>query len=356
MHIKKICLIIPSLRHGGSERVMSLLANEWVIKKGVMVYLILQTKQKIFYDLHKDVRLIEPAITYKKNWFSKSLYKLKIIFYIRKKCNQIKPDSILSFNERYNNIVLLSLLGTPYRKYVSDRNSPFNNLGLVHNFLRKILYKNAEGIIAQTNTAKEVLFKSTANKNIRVIPNPLRSFSPIFLEKKNIILNVGRLVEQKNQLELIEIFSKCNYKNWVLKIYGSGHLKEEIKNKIIELNLQKHVELNEFTQNIDAVFGQAKIFALPSLYEGFPNALIEAMAHGLPSISYDCHTGPKDIIEDNTNGLLVPLSNKKVFVEKLNSLMGDEHQRMLLSTEAKKVNEIYSLNKISREYYNFVTK
>ena len=178
----------------------------------------------------------------------------------------------------------------------------------------------------------------------------------IFLEKKNIILNVGRLVEQKNQLELIEIFSKCNYKNWVLKIYGSGHLKEEIKNKIIELNLQKHVELNEFTQNIDAVFGQAKIFALPSLYEGFPNALIEAMAHGLPSISYDCHTGPKDIIEDNTNGLLVPLSNKKVFVEKLNSLMGDEHQRMLLSTEAKKVNEIYSLNKISREYYNFVTK
>ena len=116
------------------------------------------------------------------------------------------------------------------------------------------------------------------------------------------------------------------------------------------------MELNEFTQNIDAVFGQAKIFALPSLYEGFPNALIEAMAHGLPSISYDCHTGPKDIIEDNTNGLLVPLSNKKVFVEKLNSLMGDEHQRMLLSTEAKKVNEIYSLNKISREYYNFVTK
>jgi glycosyltransferase involved in cell wall biosynthesis len=352
----KICLIIPSLRHGGSERVMSLLANEWAIKKGVKVYLILLTKQKIFYDLHKDVKLIEPTLTYKKNWFSKSLYKLKIIFYVREKCNQIKPDSILSFNERYNNIVLLSLLGTSFRKYVSDRNSPFNYLGFVHNFLRIILYKNAEGIIAQTNTAKKVLSKSTGNKNIRVIPNPLRSVSSTFLEKKNIILNVGRLVEQKNQLELIEIFSMCNYKNWILRIYGSGHLKEEIKNKIIELNLRKHVELKEFTQNIDAVFGQAKIFVLPSLYEGFPNALLEAMAHGLAPISYNCHTGPMDIIEDNINGILVPLSNKEVFIEKLNTLMEDEHQRMLLSVEAKKVKEVYSLNKISNEYYNFILK
>ena len=189
-----------------------------------------------------------------------------------------------------------------------------------------------------------------------MIPNPVRLFSSITLEKKNIIINVGRLVEQKNQIELIEIFSRCNYKNWVLKIYGNGHLKEEIKNKIKELNLQKHVLLNEFTHNIDAEYSQAKIFALSSLYEGFPNALIEAMAHGLASISYDCHTGPRDIIEDNTNGFLVSLSNKTVFVEKLNSLMNDEHQRMFLSNEAKKVNEVYSLNKISNEYFNFVTK
>jgi glycosyltransferase involved in cell wall biosynthesis len=247
-------------------------------------------------------------------------------------------------------------LGTPYRKYVSDRNSPFNSLGFVHNILRKILYKKASGIIAQTNTAKEVLFKSTANKNIRVIPNPLRPFSSRILEKKNIIINVGRLVEQKNQLELIEIFSMCNYKNWVLKIYGNGHLKEEIESKIEELNLQNYVELNEFTQNIDAMFGQAKIFAFSSLYEGFPNALIEAMAHGLPSISYDCQTGPKDIIRDNINGFLVPLSNKKVFAEKLSSLMKSEQQRTTLSTEAKKVNELYSSSRISKEYYNFVTQ
>ena len=165
MKTKKICLIIPSLRNGGSERVMSLLANDWVTKKGVKVYLILLSKQKIFYDLHKDVRLIEPTITYKKNWLSKSLYKLNIISYVRKKCSQIEPDSILSFNERYNNIVLLSLLGSPYRKYVSDRNSPFNNLGFIHNFLRKISYRNAEGIIAQTNTAKEVLFRFSKQKH-----------------------------------------------------------------------------------------------------------------------------------------------------------------------------------------------
>ena len=353
----KICLIIPSLRYGGSERVMSLLVNDWAKKKkDVDVYLILLTKQKRFYELHKDVTLIEPNSTYNKNTLSKLIYKFKTLLYIRKNCNQIAPNTILSFNEKYNNIVLLSLIGTPFKKYVSDRNSPFKSLGFFHNILRKILYKNATGIVAQTNTAKEVLLKETGNRNIKVIFNPLREITISDSKRENIILNIGRLVEQKNQLELIELFSKCDYKDWFLKIYGAGPLKQEIENKIIELKLQKHVELHDFTNSIDDVFSKSRIFALSSIYEGFPNALIEAMAHGLPPIAYDCPTGPKDIINDNVNGLLVPLSNKELYVEKLSSLMKSELKRASLSANASKTNEIYSLNRISNEYFNFILK
>jgi GalNAc-alpha-(1->4)-GalNAc-alpha-(1->3)-diNAcBac-PP-undecaprenol alpha-1,4-N-acetyl-D-galactosaminyltransferase len=356
MNKAKICLIIPSLRNGGSERVMSLLANEWVKNKNknVNIYLILLTKQKKYYDLHKDVTLIEPNISYKKTRFSKLLYKAWTLFYIRRVCNKIDPDSILSFNERYNNIVLLSLIGTPYKKYISDRNNPFNSLGFIHNMLRKVLYRKASGIISQTTTAKELLFKSTGNKNIKVIPNPLRKIKSSNLEKRNTILNIGRLVEQKNQLELIEIFSMCDYKNWILKIYGSGHLKEQLKKKIKELNLYNNVELNDFTQDIDTAYSRAKIFALTSLYEGFPNVLIEAMAHGLPSISYDCQTGPKDIINNKVNGFLVPFSDKNIFVEKLSALMKSEELRSLFSVESKRVNQLYSLEMISDKYYYFI--
>ena len=353
---KKVCLIIPSLRHGGSERVMSLIANDWAEKRDVDVYLILLTKQKKYYHLHNKITLIEPNISYSKKRLSKLFFKIWIFIFLRRKCNQIAPDSVLSFNERYNNIVLLSLLGTPYRKYVSDRNSPFKDIGFFHNKLRNVLYKRASGIIAQTITAKEVLYKNTGNKNIKVISNPLRKITSSNVKMKNIILNIGRLVDQKNQLELIEIFSMCDYENWILKIFGTGHLKDKLQKKIDSLNLSKNIVLNDFTQDIDSIYGQAKIFALTSIYEGFPNVLLEALAHGLPSISYDCQTGPKDIINDDDNGFLVPLSDKKLFVKKLSSLMQNSELRARISGKALQSKNLYSIDVISKHYYSLVLK
>jgi GalNAc-alpha-(1->4)-GalNAc-alpha-(1->3)-diNAcBac-PP-undecaprenol alpha-1,4-N-acetyl-D-galactosaminyltransferase len=353
--IKRICLIIPSLRHGGSERVMSLLANEWIKKENLSVNLILLTKQKKYYDLDKQINLIEPNITYKNNILSKLIYKFSTVIYIRRTCKQIQPDTILSFNEKYNNIVLLSLMGTTYDKYVSDRNNPFNSYGFVHDFLRRLLYKKATGIIAQTIDAKKELFRLTNNNNIKVIPNPLRNIKISNRKKENIILNIGRFVEQKNQLELIEIFNQCDHKGWILKIYGTGHLEKQLKDKINELKLNGSVEINDFTNDIDSVYQKAKIFVLTSIYEGFPNVLIEAMAHGLPSVSYDCQTGPKDIIINNVNGFLVGLNQKKKFHEQLNNLMNSEDLRKSISVESRKVKEKYSLGKISDKYLDFIT-
>lgn len=353
--IRKVCLIIPSLRNGGSERVMSVLANEWVIKQNLDVNLILLTKQKKYYKLDKRINLFEPNISYKKNILSKLFYKFSTVLYIRRTCNQIQPDTILSFNEMYNNIVLLSLMGTSFKKYVSDRNNPFNTLGFFHGFLRRFLYKKATGIIAQTNEAKNELIRTTNNRNVKVIPNPLRNINVRDLIKENIILNVGRFVEQKNQLELLEIFSQCNYKGWILKIYGAGHLKKELIEKINELEINENVEINDFINDIDSVYQKAKIFTLTSIYEGFPNVLIEAMAHGLPCVSYDCLTGPKDIINNSVNGFLVPLNDKNTFQKYLDDLMASESLRESISAESKKVKVKFALEKISDEYLNFIT-
>ncbi|MFV0221276.1 glycosyltransferase [Empedobacter falsenii] len=357
MQINNICLIIPSLRHGGAERVISVLANEWSKNPDCKVNLLLLTKQEHFYQIDSRVNIIEPQKLYTKNSISKLFYTIWVFWFIRNKIYKLNPTSVLSFCERYNNIVLLALLGIKIPIFVSDRNNPSNNLGLIHEYLRKKLYKKAKGIIAQTETAKTILFNKTGNLNIKAIPNPLRELKDNNAQKDNIILNVGRFELQKNQKELIEIFSQLELKkDWKLRIIGVGSLKSELEETIREKKLVDQVELLDFQKNIDEYFQQAKIFAFTSIYEGFPNALSEAMANGLASIAYDCPTGPSELIIDNKNGFLVPLHNREEYIKKLQKLLDDEILRLQISEKAKDVKQKFSTQSISNIYLNFITK
>ncbi|MFV0194102.1 glycosyltransferase family 4 protein [Empedobacter falsenii] len=355
--MKKICLIIPSLRHGGAERVISVLANEWVKNPNCEVNLLLLTKQDHFYNIDSRVNIIEPQKLYTKNSISKLFYTIWVFWFIRNKIYKLNPTSVLSFCERYNNIVLLALLGIKIPIFVSDRNNPSNNLGLIHEYLRKKLYKKAKGIIAQTETAKTILFNKTGNLNIKAIPNPLRGIKDHNdIIKENIIMNVGRFELQKNQKELIEIFSQLELKkDWKLRIIGVGSLKSDLEETIREKKLEDQVELLDFQKNIDEYFQQAKIFAFTSIYEGFPNALSEAMANGLASIAYDCPTGPSELIQHNENGYLIPLHNKEEYIKQLQLLVDDENLRQRISMNAKNVKTKFSSQTISNEYLNFIT-
>ncbi|GGH32312.1 LPS N-acetylglucosaminyltransferase [Sphingobacterium alkalisoli] len=356
--VNVVCLIIPSLRHGGAERVISILANEWSRRPNLKVFIILLTKQEHFYSVNDNVTIIEPQEEYTSNLISKFYYSIWILKFIRRTIRELKPDAVLSFCERYNNIVLLSLLGINVKRFVSDRNNPKNTLGLVHENLRKRLYKGADGIIAQTTTAKDILYIKTKNPNIKAIPNPLRNVEEHDVTKReNIILTVGRNVEQKNQRELIEIFSRLeDAEHWKLEIIGVGDLRHELENLVEMKGLSNRVSFLDFQKNIDFYFQRAKIFVFTSLYEGFPNALIEAMANGLPTVSYDCPTGPSELIVDGKNGDLVELNNTDLFVRKLQFLINDDMLRNSYGEEAKNVKTKYSSQQISQEYLNFILK
>lgn len=358
MPINNICLIIPSLRHGGAERVITVLANEWVRDPQNQVNIILLTKQERYYKLDPRVNIIEPARFSGKSFFSKLFYIFFVIIYLRKNAKMIDPTSILSFCERYNNIVLLALLGTNLSVFVSDRNNPNNHLGHIHEFLRKILYKRAKGIIAQTEIAKDIIYKKTGNTNIQAIPNPLREIvKHNRVIKKNIIINVGRFETQKNQKELIEIFYKLKSNfGWKLRLIGIGSLESDLRKLIDKYNIGHQVELLGFKDDIDAYLQESKIFAFTSLYEGFPNSLSEAMANGLAPIAYDCPTGPSELIINLENGFLVNLKDKDDFIDKLQTLIDNESLRNTFSEQAQKVSTTFSSSTISNIYLKFITK
>jgi len=352
-----ICLIIPSLSHGGAERVISILANEWSEKDNLEVNILLLTKQEKYYQIDNRVTIIEPEKGYSKNIWSKFLYKIWTLKYIRDNINIIKPTSILSFSEKYNNIVLLSLLFTKNKIFISDRNNPKKSLGKIHEFLRKKLYKRASGIIAQTDTAKQILFEKTKNVNITVIPNPLRELNNHNLKKENIILSIGRLVPQKNQKTLIEIFSKLsNTEDWKLKIIGTGPLENDLIKLIKELNLENKVELLGYKSDVDYYLQSSKIFAFTSLFEGFPNALSEAMGNGIASISFDCPTGPSELITNGENGILVDLNDVIEYTNKLQYLIDHNSYREEIGIKAQYVLDNFSKEKISERYLNFILK
>ena len=177
------------------------------------------------------------------------------------------------------------------------------------------------------------------------------------VEKEKIIINVGRLVKEKGQMHLIRAFAKLEASNnWKLVLLGDGYLRKDIEEIIQELKIEDRVFLAGAVKNVDEWLNRASLFVFPSISEGFPNALLEAMAIGLPVISFDCDAGPRDIIENNLNGILVNLGDEEDLYQQINSLINDEGKRKKLGEEALQVKYKYDLKNIANQYLEFCTK
>lgn len=356
----KICLAIPSLQAGGMERVMSEIAWDFARRENVELHLIMFGRNRdVFYPIPDNMIIHKPDFEF--NDKRRTLYTIKTIFYIRKEIKKINPDKILSFGEIWNSFVLLSLLGTKYDTFVSDRCRPDKSFGKFHDYLRKILYSKAKGVIAQTAKAKEIYSKQFHNDNIIVIGNPIRDIKPQDIERENIVISVGRLIDTKNFDQLINIFSKIENKNWKLIIIGGNALKQnnsvKLQQQINDLNLNEKIFLAGTQKDVESYLLKSKIFAFTSSSEGFPNVIGEAMSAGLPVIAYDCIAGPRDMIDDENNGFLIPLFDQELFVNKLNYLINNEKIITEMGNNARDfIIKKFSTKNICEQYFNFITK
>jgi len=355
---KRICLVIPSLQAGGMERVMSELAGYFSKINNIETHLIMYgRKPEIFYQIPENIIIHKPSFVFNNKY--RFFYTIKTLLYLRKEIKKICPDTILSFGEYWNSFVLLALIGLKFPVFISDRWRPDKIPRFPHNILRKILYTRADGIIVQTHIAFEIYRKLLPHANIRVIANPIRNILPGKPEdKENIILSAGRLIETKHFDRLINIFLKLNAPGWKLIIAGGDAVKqknyEKLYKLIFVLKAQDRILLPGYMNNMDSLYQKSRIFAFTSSSEGFPNVIGEALAAGLPVISYDCIAGPSEMIEDRVNGFLVPVFDDDTFLQKLQLLIDDANLRDKMSIEAVKSILKFNIERIGKEYLNYI--
>ena len=354
---KVICLVIPSLQPGGMERVMAELAN-YFTRKEVVIHLILYgIKRDIFYPISSEILVHRPLFAFNNN--RRLISTLKTMFYLRSKIKKIHPDTILSFGEYWNSLVLLSLVGLRYPVFVSDRSQPNKSLGKYQDTLRNWLYPRAKGVIAQTEKARIIYSSFYPHSNRVVIGNPIRKIvEKKSLERENIVLSVGRLIRTKNHDKLIDLFLKIDLPGWKLIIVGYDHLKQanesRLREMIKERNAGEKVFLAGKQVEVDEYYLKSKVFAFTSESEGFPNVIGEAMSAGLAVVAFDCVAGPSEMIRDAKNGFLVPIGDYDKFQSQLELLMKEETLRERLAQQGREDIKKFSSEAIAQKFYEVI--
>jgi GalNAc-alpha-(1->4)-GalNAc-alpha-(1->3)-diNAcBac-PP-undecaprenol alpha-1,4-N-acetyl-D-galactosaminyltransferase len=348
----KIVLITPSFGAGGAERVMGSLANDFLQRKDAQVHLIILTGGELFYKLDDGVKIHKPQFSYRQ--YPRIAFTLMIFSFLRRTLKSISPDAVLSFGGRYNSFVLLSAFGLSLKVFISERSRPGINYGKVLNVINPYVYKLANGIIAQTQGAKEHYRRAVGHSNIVVIGNPVKKISVLNIRRENIVLNVGRFITSKHQDWLIDYFIEIDNPNWQLWFLGEGPLLEQVKIKASNSHLKDNIRFWGNQLDIDQFYRRSRIFAFTSILEGFPNALGEAMSAGCACISYDCVTGPSDLITNDYNGYLIPLEDRVMYTRMLREMMLNPELCLRLGKFAISDMNNFAVEHIADKFYQFI--
>lgn len=354
---KKICIVSPSLKLGGIERALTTLSAEFV-KLGHEVHYISCIKDNHFYNLENGIVLHEPKFSRSASFINKILFYPKLLSFLRSKIHSINPDSVLVFGDWFSPLTLLALLGTNFPVYISDRTLPSYKFSFPIPLLKKWLYPKSSGFIAQTQRSKDFKVNKFGDSlNIQVIPNALPKFPELSEQptKKKHVLFVGRFEWEKDPEILIRAFSLVvkKFPDWKLIMAGTGPLLNKNQELSKDLNISNQVEFLGKVSEVQKLYAESSVFVLPSVIEGFPNSLIEAMSFGLPCICF-ADIPFEDIVEDKKNGIVIFERNTNVLAEKISLLIEDEGIRIGLGQNAKNVSINFESDKISKMILSFM--
>ena len=363
---QRLLFLIHSLPMGGAQRVAVTLANHWVNKGYAVAVATLSSKASDFYAL--DPRIERIALDMAKpsrHPMAAVLNNVRTLRAVRHLLKQWQPQVAIALMTSANVYLALAGWGLPGQKIGSERiHPPMLPLGRIWNMLRRLAYGRLDHLVALTAPSAAWLRDHTRAKRVTVIGNPISWPIPVQLPVRdpNALLTmgrqrlfaVGRLVEQKGFDLLIEAFARLApaFPAWDLVIVGEGPLRGLLEAQLARLGLQDRVFLVGSVGNIGAWYMACDLYVMSSRYEGFPNTLVEALACGLPAVSFDCETGPSDIIRPEVDGLLVPPGDVSALVSCLALVMTDQGLRERFALRAVEARERFSVDGIAGQWEN----
>jgi glycosyltransferase involved in cell wall biosynthesis len=358
MENRKVLFYINAINGGGAERVMVNLSSSFV-QYGYNVIFVTSYFDQWEYPLEASVKRISLEKTeivqsrLKKNFTRIS--KLRFI------CKKERPDVVISFMAEPNYRALIATLGLHIKNIISVRNDPKREYkGWIGKLLAKYLLPVADGCVFQTEEAQGGFPRRLQNKSTIIFNSVKDDFYRVHHAPLcGRIVTCGRLEEQKNHKMLIKSFALIadKYPEVQLLIYGEGRLREELIKFISEEGLSQHVKLMGTSDDIPTVLREAEIFVLSSDYEGMPNALMEALAVGVPCVSTDCPCGgPHVLIEHGINGLLVPVGDEKKMAEAMDRLLRNKEYAEILGSKARERACAYRADYVFEKWRNYVER
>lgn len=339
----RITVVIHSLTGGGSEHVAALLASRWADEHSVTLvtldavrstdYAVTDRVQRVALDVMKRSRnAVDALVNNARRWWR-----------LRQALRAARPDVVISFTDKTNVLTLLSTWATGLRVVACERTQPqYHSLGRAWAWLRRRTYPRAAALVVQTAEVAAWAESLAPRVPIHVIPNfvlPPRSATSRLDTRPSVCLGLGRLSHEKGFDLLVDAFARIadRHPDWRLRIVGEGSERPALEAQIRDRGLAGRADLPGWSATPDAERQQASVFVLPSRYEGFPNALLEAMAAGLACVSFACPSGPAEIVRDGVDGCLVPPGDVAALAAVLDRLFQDADERQQLGERAREV-------------------
>lgn len=357
----RLIFLISSLGSGGAERVAVTLCEAWV-SHGHQVMLVptFSGCGTSFYEIDPrvGVRFLSDEVGGAISLGSSKLYWRRFTA-LRKLIKQYRPDVVVSFLTNVNVAAVLATLGMHVPVIVCERTYPPQlPVGGLWSRLRCWTYPVASRVTMLTSEGVEWLRREIPRARGAVMPNPVPYPLPVNAPEllpatvvsndRRVLLAVGRMSEEKGFSGLIDAFASLagQHPQWDLVILGDGPLRLSLAKQIQAAGLGGRVFMPGRAGNVGSWYERADLYVLSSRVEGFPNTLGEAMAHGCAAVSFDCDTGPRDLIRQELDGLLVPPGDVGALAQALGRLMQDDMLRGQMAGRALEVRSRYSMQRV----------
>lgn len=353
----KIIFLISSLNSGGAERIASTLCNAWS-HRGDSVLLVptFSGGGQPFYEMNDGVKvaylsdLLVPSDRKGKRYVERMLT-------LRRLVRDAEPDVVVSFLPNVNIAAMAASAFSGVPSVICERSDPsMMPLGRFWRTACNLFYRYADLLTVQTEAVRRSIHTVYGGlERVAVVPNPLPERvldyrADLCVPKaRRVLLSLGRLSEEKRVGQIIDAFSELasDFPEWDLHIYGDGPERDLHASTIKRNGVEDRILLRGRTETPWGVMASADGFVMNSRFEGFPNALLEAMGVGLPCVSSDCPSGPREITRGGKDALLIPSGDVPALRSALARLMGNSDLRIDLGARAREsVIARYSLDAV----------